>query len=612
LAFLRGILVPSKILPSEVRSLPLKHKAGFNRRFGLAPGIIALLYAGFSILWIWVTDMIVNAIEDPRLRLFLATSKGAGFVLITAISLYLMMRKLVNQTIGAQHSLAASEAEYRGVLEAANEGVCRLTKEDRIGFVNPRMAALLHRNAEDLIGLPLSDFLDAADRTAFAEQLSRWRNGATEQQDFCFRGVDGGEIRTIVSGTPVFDPHSRYSGCVLMLMDITERQRIQEQLQQSQKLEAVGRFAGGIAHDFNNILGIIIGYATLLKARLREDEKGKAQAALVLLACERAAALVKQLLGFSRKQPLVLTVIDLNTTVTNFGRMLPRVIGEDVRITVRSDTPPATIRTDPVLIEQVLMNLAVNARDAMPTGGELLIETGRIHASSIFGIKDIPPGLYCYLQVTDSGIGMNADVRSRIFEPFFTTKEVGKGTGLGLSMVYGIVKQSGGFIAVMSQPKQGTRFSIYFPFANAEQQQAAEPLERVHPSPHGNETILLVEDEKDLRTVTKHILMQHGYRIIEATDGLEALAICQMQLPQIDLIVTDLVMPHMGGRELASRLTDLKPTLKIVFVSGYADDSFLGDTAKDYITIEKPISPEVLVRRIRQILDSGGEIRATA
>jgi len=269
------------------------HTSASARRFGLGPGTIALLYAASSGLWIWATDRIVNAIEDPGLRLFLNTTKGLGFIALTALLLYLSMKKLVKQMRQAQESLAASEAEYRGVVQAAHEGVCRLDREDRIGFVNPRVAALLHRSTEELIGMALSDFLDEADKSAYVEQLHRWRCGATEQRDFRFCGLDGTEIRTIVSGAPMFDQEESYSGCVLMLMDVTERQRIQEQLQQSQKLEVVGRFAGGIAHDFNNVLGVIVSYAELLKVRHPEDERGSEYANSVLQSCERAAALVK-------------------------------------------------------------------------------------------------------------------------------------------------------------------------------------------------------------------------------------------------------------------------------------------------------------------------------
>ncbi len=583
--------------------MALKEKRTKTRRLGLTPGTIAVLYAAFSAVWIWGTDIVVNAVEDRQLRLFLVTSKGLTFVFVTAVLLFLLVRKLVRQMRQAQQSLAASEAEYRGVIEAANEGVCRLTPEDRIGFVNPRMADMLQRSEEALRGLLLSDFLDGVEQSAYAEQLKRWRSGATEQHDFRFCAADGVEIRTLVSGTPVFDYENKYSGCILMLMDVTERQRIQEQLQNAQKLEAVGRFAGGIAHDFNNVLGIIISYATLLKARIEPDKEGREYADIVLHSCERAASLVRQLLAFSRHQPLVLSVIDLNTSVAEFGKLVPRFIGEDISVTIRTGAEAATVRADPVQIEQVLLNLASNARDAMPQGGELLIESGAVQSKSVFDIEDMAPGEYCCLRVTDSGVGMDEETRSRIFEPFFTTKEVGKGTGLGLSMVYGIVKQSHGYISVASQPMRGTTFSIYLPFAEAAKRAPVTP-ERVS-APHlGNETILLVEDESELRMVTKYILVQNGYQVIEATNGIEALAICEKRLPEIDLVMTDLVMPEMGGRELASRLMEIKPTLKIVFVTGYADDSPWGEPMNGSTTIEKPIRPSALLQKIRQILDA--------
>ncbi len=580
-----------------------------DSRFGLGPGTITLLYLVSSAIWISLTDLIVNSIQSSRLRLFFSTTKGLVFVLFTGLCLYLLISKLVDRMRQAQQSLAASEEEYRGVVEAANEGVCRLTSEDGIGLLNPRMAALLGRGSEELIGMPLSDFVIESDAAAFGEQLHRWHGGATEQHDFRFRGPQGNEIKAIVTGTPI-GPENSYTGCLLMVMDVTERLRIQEQLQQAQKLEAVGRFAGGIAHDFNNALGIVIAYATLLKSRVINDTVGKEYADAILLSCERSAALVKQLLAFSREQPLALTVVDLNDSVSRFGKILPRVIGDDVRITLRPDARPVTAQTDPVQIERILMNLAVNARDALPEGGELLIETGIIQGSAIRGIEGVPPGEYSYLRFTDSGIGMDAETQSRIFEPFFTTKGVGKGTGLGLSTVYGIVKQSNGFIGVISQPKKGTAFTIYFPVAGAAQQ-VAPSLEQVHSPRHGSETILLVEDEEALRTVTTFILTQRGYRVIEAKDGREALEIFKDRLPEIDLVVTDLVMPHMGGRELACQLAELKPSLKIAFVSGYVDESECGGDLSDCITIEKPISPDKLVRKIRQILD-GGKSRMSA
>ncbi len=257
--------------------MAFKEKRVKTRRLGLTPGTIALLYAAFSAVWIWGTDVIVNAVEDRRLRLILTTSKGLGFVVVTGLLLYMLVRKLVLQMRQAQQSLATSEAEYRGVVQAANEGVCRLDRNDRIAFVNPRMADMLQRKQQELQGVLLSDFLDCREQSAYDEQLQRWRSGATEQHDFSFCAADGVEIRTFVSGTPIFDQENRYSGCILMLMDVTERQRIQEQMQNAQKLEAVGRFAGGIAHDFNNVLGIIISYATLLKARMSFSIHASAQ-----------------------------------------------------------------------------------------------------------------------------------------------------------------------------------------------------------------------------------------------------------------------------------------------------------------------------------------------
>jgi len=578
-----------------------------NRRFELGPGIIALLYAVFSVLWIALTDAIVNTVSDPRTRLVLNTTKGIGFVIITALLLYLVISRLVHRMRQAQRSLAASEAEYRGVVRGANEGVCRLTRQNRIGFVNPRLATWLQRGEEELIGLPLSDFLHESEQRAFADQLDRWNKGIAEQHDFCLRASDGSEITAIVSGTPIFGPGNSYSGCVLMLMDITERQRMEHLLQHSQKMEAVGRLAGGIAHDFNNILGIIIGYATLLKSQFKDGDKGKEYSASILGSSERAAALIRKMLAFSRKQEqsLQLAVIDLNEVVSDFAKMLPFVIGTDIRIALSTAPTPATVYADAGQIEQILMNLATNACDAMPKGGDLLVETGRMQSTSIPGTQNIIPGLYSFLRVTDSGTGMSAETKAMIFEPFFTTKDVGKGTGLGLSVVYGIIKQSKGYIVVESQPQQGSAFTVYLPFADAVvQPQAPASPEQTQLNPCGGETILLVEDEGELRTLSAKILTQQGYKVIEAKDRMDALEISRKSLPEIDLVLSDLSMPNMGGRELASRLLELKPDLRIFFISGYAPSHDSEELASHCIVLEKPINPSELLKEVRRILDS--------
>lgn len=587
--------------------MAVKPKPASNRRFELGPGIIALLYAVFSVLWIAATDAVVNTVTNPRTRLILNTSKGIGFVLITALLLYLLICRLVCRMREAQSSLAASEAEYRGVVRGANEGVCRLTPQNRIGFVNPRLATWLQRSEVELIGLPLSDFLHESERRAFNDQLDRWSNGVAEQHDFRLRASDGSEITAIVSGTPIFGPGNSYSGCVLMLMDITERQRMEHALQHSQKMEAVGRLAGGIAHDFNNILGIVIGYATLLKSHFKDGDKGMEYAASILASSERAAALIRKLLAFSRKQEhsLQLAIIDLNEVVSGFARMLPFVIGNSIRITLRTAATPATVYANAGQIEQILMNLATNACDAMPMGGDLLVETGSVQHTSIPGIQKIVPGFYSFLRVTDSGTGMSAETKAMIFEPFFTTKEVGKGTGLGLSVVYGIIKQNGGYIVVESQLRKGSAFTVYLPFVEAAvEPQAPVPPERTSLNPSGGETILLVEDERDLRTLSAKILTQEGYKVIEAIDGMDALDTFKQRLPEIDLVLSDIAMPNMGGRELASRLLELKPDLRIFFISGYAPPPDSEDLASHCIVLEKPINPYELLKEVRRILDS--------
>ena len=570
-------------------------------RVGLSPAKIVSVYVIFSVLWIAVSDRIVNRVSDEHLRLVLSTSKGIVFVLVTALMLFLLVNKLVSQMRRAQRSLAASEDEFRMLIQATTEGVCRLRGDGRILFVNPRMAELLQCGAGDLADKPLLPFLHPTDAPAFAEQLKRWCQGAAGQKDFRFQGAQGAELWTIVSGTPL----PADSGCFLLVMDVTERQRLQEQLHHAQKLETVGRLAGGIAHDFNNLLSVIMGYAGLLEGRVSVTGSPAAHVSAILRASETAAALVRQLLTFSRKQPFAEILVDLNEVAADVVRMLPRLISEEVKVVIHTDNQPVIVKTDPAQIQQLIINLGINARDAMPRGGLLTIETLRLHQVAGAEIPDIPPGDYVVLRVSDNGIGMDQKTRERIFEPFFTTKEVGKGTGLGLSMVYGIVKQSGGQITVTSEPGQGTCFSIYLPRVEGAVPELAEP-KRIPLARQRHETILLVEDGEELRSMTSTILAQEGYAVIEAVDGEDALSIAATRLDTIDLLLTDVIMPRMGGYQLAEELTALKPRLKVIFVSGYACDAPPNSSQLKFATIEKPISPAALVATVGDMLDSSG------
>lgn len=390
-----------------------------------------------------------------------------------------------------------------------------------------------------------------------------------------------------------------------------ERARVEEalrqsekQLRQSQKMEAVGRLAGGLAHDFNNLLTVIMGHAQVLLGEMPADHPSRNKIEEMQKAGDRAATLIRQLLTFSRKQPSAPKVLSLNPIVTNFETMMRRLIGEDLDLAIKLAPQELRIKADPAQIEQVLMNLVVNARDAMPKGGKLLIETALVDLARTPMYHVQPPALgpYVKLSVSDTGTGMPNQVIAHIFEPFFTTKEDGKGTGLGLSTVFGIVTQSGGGIDVTSVVGQGSRFDVYFPSVRSDVEQIGVD-DAPRSSSRGHETILLVEDDATVRELVRDELKKLGYRVLEAKNGLEACLAATQQVGNFHLLLTDVVMPGMSGTELAQHLRIIKPDLTIMFMSGYADDVGIGasDPLSDYL--QKPFTPEVLSQRIRRLLD---------
>jgi two-component system cell cycle sensor histidine kinase/response regulator CckA len=386
----------------------------------------------------------------------------------------------------------------------------------------------------------------------------------------------------------------------------------EDYLRQSQKMEAVGRLAGGVAHDFNNLMTVIMGRSELLMTGLGETDPLRRNADEIKRTAERAVALTQQLLAFSRKQVLTPKVLDLNVVVANMDRMLRRLIGEDIDLVTVLGPALERVRADPGQIEQVIMNLAINARDAMPSGGKLTIETANIYLDDAYARKHaaVLPGPYVMLSVSDNGTGMDAETQSHIFEPFFTTKDQGKGTGLGLATVYGIVKQSGGYIWVYSEAGWGTTFKIYLPRIV----DAAEPLEPLRPvaQPRGSETILLVEDEDGVRELTREILTMNGYTVIAARHGTEALEVCQRHPGEIALMLTDVVMPQLSGHELMERIKVFRPALRVLYMSGYTDKAIVrhGMLASDIAFLQKPFTPDALTRKVREVLDrAGGEAR---
>jgi len=381
----------------------------------------------------------------------------------------------------------------------------------------------------------------------------------------------------------------------------------EEQLRQSQKMDAIGRLAGGIAHDFNNLLSVILSYGEMLSTELPEDNELHSEVGEIRRAARRAADLTRQLLAFSRQQVLAPRVTDLNQVLTNMDKMLSRIIGEHIELLTRTTPDLAMVLVDPNQIEQVVMNLVVNARDAMPGGGALTLETANIELDDAYAAEHpgVTAGPHVMIAVRDSGIGIDAATRARIFEPFFTTKATGKGTGLGLSTVFGIVNQSGGHIWVDSEEGKGTSFKIYFPRAKHEQKQSAK-IPRVLP-PKGTETILIVEDEEQVRTLTKTVLKRLGYEVLEADSPTSALVLANKHEGKIDLLLTDVVMPKMSGRELAERLMGSRPKMKVLFMSGYTDDAIVhhGVLESDTSFLQKPITPDALAHKVRDVFAEG-------
>ena len=426
---------------------------------------------------------------------------------------------------------------------------------------------------------------------------------------------DGQVLNLLITGDVIQNEKNETIKIAGTVQDITERKRSEEslrkseeQLRQAQKLESIGRLAGGIAHDFNNLLTTIIGYSELISLEEDLNDTTKEGVREIKNSAERAAKLTQQLLAFSRKQVLQPQVIDFNHLITRLGRMLKRLIGEDIDLTTKLDSKLGHIKADPGQVEQVIMNLVVNARDAMPGGGTLTIETQGLYLDESYHQQhpEVTPGYYVLLAVSDTGHGMDEETRKHIFEPFFTTKEVGKGTGFGLSTVYGIVKQSGGYIYVYSEPDHGTTFKIYLPHLTGTKKQQ-ESLTGKRDPMGGAETILLVEDEESLRKMAGRILEGYGYSVIEATDGMDALEITTKgDRLKIDLLVTDVVMPEMGGKELADKLTAEYPRLSVLYISGYTDNAIAhhGVLDEGVSLLQKPFSPQSLAEKVRGVLDN--------
>jgi PAS domain S-box-containing protein len=507
----------------------------------------------------------------------------------------------------AQEGLRRSEINFRSLVTNAPYGICRCDSKGQLLDANPAMLGLLgYSSGQELLGKHLGGLY--ADTQQWFELADKLRSAAS------FNGLtaewlrkDGTATVVRVSGRTVSDGDKGRT-FELFAEDVTERRALEQQLRQSQKMEAIGRLAGGIAHDFNNLLMVISGYSEFLLDRLGPEPALRTPAQEIASAAVRATSLTRQLLAFSRKQMLAPKILDLNGVVTENLKMLTRVIGEDIDLVMVPATGLGAVRADVGQVEQVIMNLAVNARDAMPSGGKLTIETSNVSLDEDYARFHAPlnPGDYVMLAISDTGAGMDSETQSRIFEPFFTTKGP-KGTGLGLSTVYGIVKQSGGYIWVYSEPGKGTTFKIYLPRvaeAAAGPAQVAAPAESA--IAEGTETILLVEDEANLRYLARQFLEKQGYRVLEADDGAAAMQIATARDAVIHLLLTDVIMPGMNGRELALRISEIRPNVKVLYMSGYTENvigrnGMLDDGVR---LLQKPFTLHDLKSKVREVLDS--------
>ena len=506
----------------------------------------------------------------------------------------------------SEEALRRSEADFRGLVEHAPLGIYRATPEGRFLTVNPALIRMLgYAWAEEVLRLDIGRdvYADPEQRNKLLTDDAQHNEAGTETE---WKRKDGSIITVRVSIHAVYGLGGQVECYEGLVGDITQQRSLENQFRQAQRMEAVGRLAGGVAHDFNNILTAITGYSELLLEDLGPKDPKRADVGEIKAAAMRATALTRQLLAFSRKQVLQTRVVDLNELVQTLDNMLHRLIGEDVRLELSLALALGAVRADPGQIEQVILNLAVNSRDAMPSGGRLTIETANVDLDEAYARAHAGalPGRYVMLAVSDTGVGMDGEIRSHIFEPFFTTKEVGKGTGLGLATVYGIVKQSGGSVWVYSEPGRGTTFKIYLPQVD-ELPETGDLPAPLQPVAGGRETILLAEDDPSVRAIVSDVLTQKGYRVLRAPDGQTALAIARGQPEEIHLLLTDLVMPGMTGRDLAEALTAERSGLRVLYMSGYTDDAVVrhGVLTDGMPYLQKPFAPRALATKVREVLD---------
>lgn len=499
--------------------------------------------------------------------------------------------------------------EFDEVFDAMPDAIIIVDSKGSIVHANSQTEALFGYRRDELTGKPVEILVPLYFRAKHPILRDDYLEKPAVRpmaSGLCLYGChkDGQDIDVEIGLSPLHTPAGLF--VIACLRDIRERKKLEMQLLQAQKLEAIGRLAAGIAHDFNNVLTVILGSSNLLLEQTDLNAAHRTKIKMIHQAADRAAALTRQLLQFSRQQIVQPRIIDLNSLVTETCEMMSKLVGESIAIKLNLDSKISNIKVDPGQVQQVIINLVVNARDAMPNGGTIQLETQNIVLDEQYctSHKEVPPGHYVKLVVTDTGCGMDADTQSRVFEPFFTTKGLGKGTGLGLATVFGIVKQAGGHISIYSELGKGTSFKIHFP-ASAEEESAPHPSE-ARSTQYGAETILLVEDEEEIRGLLAEILTSKGYTVLSAKNGSDAMKVYRKARGKIQLLLTDVIMPDMTGRDLSKELLRIQPDLKLIYMSGYTSNVIANHGILDpgVVLLEKPISASALLDIVHEILNT--------
>jgi len=560
--------------------------------YGVAGGFAATVFSSAALLYFFLPPEPGFAIKD----LNVAVRLGSFVALAVGMSLLAASRR-------------SSQMLLSATLSSIIDGVIATDKDGRIGFLNPVAAELTGWTQAEATGKHFSEVFRVVEEEGNKPASNPLEKALAE--GVLVRASDrvslvsrsGSTVPIENSAAPLRDQKGALRGGVLIFRDVSGRRHLEEQLTHSQKMDAVGRLAGGVAGDFNNVLTVITGYSELLRAEMPTGNPLRRYADEIMWAAERAAGLTRQLLAFSRGPAAQPRLVDLNAVLGTMEPMLRRLLGENTELILLHGPALGRVKADPAQIEQAIMNLAANARDAMPQGGKLVIETANVELDDPAGSQKVgvKPGSYVMLAVSDTGAGMDQQTRSRLFEPFFTTKETGKGSGLGLSTVYGIVKQSDGQITVYSQPDCGTIFEIYLPRVTEAVPAAGQ---RRHVQPRGSETILLVDDEEGVRKLVNAILQSHGYTVIEAASGPAALSAFEKNAHKIDLVLTDVVMPQMNGFELGEQLAQASPDVRILYMSGYRDNPIGGHDRGSRPFLHKPFTPDTLLEKVREVLDA--------